>query len=147
MAVVMIIRKYFIIVLLLLCHGWLFLQSCADKGGLTRLPITSQKRGDSPYCDLHVPVPLPSHARLPTIKSRKRIAITSGRGALVLGPSRWDDKGNWHGLYMMAFKDSFNKWEPIGGYGWEKPGDRWKTIAIFVWDWLLYRRRVTARDN
>ncbi len=26
--------------------------------------------------------------------------------------ARWDDKGNWHGLYMMAFKDSFSKWEP-----------------------------------
>ncbi len=33
-------------------------------------------------------------------------------------------EGNWHGLYLMAFKDSFNKWEPIGGYGWEKPGAR-----------------------
>ncbi|XPE41050.1 hypothetical protein ACNKHK_04265 [Shigella flexneri] len=22
------------------------------------------------------------------------------------GQSRWDDKGNWHGLYIMAFKDS-----------------------------------------
>ncbi|WP_446717718.1 lipid IV(A) palmitoyltransferase PagP [Erwinia sp. OLCASP19] len=36
------------------------------------------------------------------------------------GVSRFDDNGNWHGLYLMAFKDSFNKWEPIGGYGWEK---------------------------
>ena len=38
------------------------------------------------------------------------------------GQSRWDEKGNWHGIYLMAFKDSFNKWEPIGGYGWEKTG-------------------------
>jgi len=35
------------------------------------------------------------------------------------GISRYDEKGNWNGLYVMAFKDSFNKWEPIGGYGWE----------------------------
>lgn len=32
----------------------------------------------------------------------------------------WDDKGNWYGFYMMVFKDLFNKWEFIGGYGWEK---------------------------
>lgn len=32
------------------------------------------------------------------------------------GLSRWDEKGNWHGLYAMAFKDSWNKWEPIAGY-------------------------------
>nr|WP_154325224.1 lipid IV(A) palmitoyltransferase PagP [Pantoea sp. 201603H] len=36
------------------------------------------------------------------------------------GISRYDTKGNWNGIYLMAFKDSFNKWEPIGGYGWEK---------------------------
>lgn len=36
------------------------------------------------------------------------------------GVSRFDKQDNWHGLYLMAFKDSFNKWEPIGGYGWEK---------------------------
>ncbi|WP_440866732.1 lipid IV(A) palmitoyltransferase PagP [Symbiopectobacterium purcellii] len=38
------------------------------------------------------------------------------------GVSRLDADGDWHGLYLMAFKDSFNKWEPIGGYGFEK---RW----------------------
>jgi hypothetical protein len=26
----------------------------------------------------------------------------------------------------MAFKDSYNKWEPIGGYGWEKT---WRPLA------------------
>lgn len=36
------------------------------------------------------------------------------------GISRFDEKHNWNGLYFMAFKDSFNHWEPIGGYGWEK---------------------------
>jgi len=36
------------------------------------------------------------------------------------GISRYDEKGNWNGIYFMAFKDSHNKWQPIGGYGWEK---------------------------
>lgn len=36
------------------------------------------------------------------------------------GISRYDEKGNWHALYAMAFKDSFNKWEPVAGYGYEK---------------------------
>ena len=31
------------------------------------------------------------------------------------GVSRYDEKGNWHALYAMAFKDSFNKWEPVAG--------------------------------
>lgn len=37
-----------------------------------------------------------------------------------VGISRYNEQGNWNGIYIMAFKDSFNKWEPIGGYGWEK---------------------------
>ncbi len=43
---------------------------------------------------------------------------------------------------MMAFKDSFGKWEPIGGYGWEKARRPLET-SIFVWDGL-YRG---TRDN
>lgn len=59
--------------------------------------------------------------------------------------SRWDDKGNWHGLYLMAFKDSFNKWEPIGGYGWEKT---WRPLADDNFHLGLgYTLGVTARDN
>ena len=36
------------------------------------------------------------------------------------GISRYDSDGDWHGIYIMAFRDSFNKWEPIGGYAYEK---------------------------
>ncbi len=61
------------------------------------------------------------------------------------GVSRWDDKGNWHGIYLMAFKDSFNKWEPIGGYGWEKT---WRPLADDNFHLGLgYTIGVTARDN
>lgn len=61
------------------------------------------------------------------------------------GISRYDEKGNWHALYTMAFKDSFNKWEPVAGYGYEK-----------IWQPLQdkqfrlgagYIAAVSARDN
>lgn len=61
------------------------------------------------------------------------------------GISRFDDNGDWHGLYFMAFKDSFNKWEPIGGYGYEKV---WRPIQ--GQDFRLglgYTAAITARDN
>ncbi len=45
----------------------------------------------------------------------------------------------------MAFKDSFNKWEPIGGYGWEKTR-RPLTDQNFHLG-LGYTLGVTARDN
>lgn len=61
------------------------------------------------------------------------------------GVSRWDEKGNWHGLYAMAFKDSFNKWEPIAGYGWEAT---WRPLNDQNFHLGAgYTAGVTARDN
>jgi len=61
------------------------------------------------------------------------------------GVSRYDEKGNWHGLYAIAFKDSFNKWEPVAGYGYEKI---WQPLEDK--DFRLgvgYVAAVSARDN
>lgn len=61
------------------------------------------------------------------------------------GISRFDGEGNWHAIYVMAFKDSFNKWEPIGGYAYEKiwrPSDN-KDFRLG----LGFTTSVTARDN
>ncbi|MEX9972814.1 lipid IV(A) palmitoyltransferase PagP [Providencia sp. Me1] len=43
-----------------------------------------------------------------------------------LGKYRYDEDNDWHAIYAMAFKDSHNDWEPIGGYAFQKmwiPGD------------------------
>ncbi len=51
----------------------------------------------------------------------------------------------WHGLYAMAFKDSWNKWEPIAGYGWEST---WRPLADENFHLGLgFTAGVTARDN
>ncbi|WP_168404062.1 lipid IV(A) palmitoyltransferase PagP [Erwinia amylovora] len=61
------------------------------------------------------------------------------------GMSHYDEKGNWNGIYLMAFKDSFNKWEPIGGYGWEKT---WRPLNDPDFRFGLgYTAGVTMRDN
>lgn len=45
----------------------------------------------------------------------------------------------------MAFKDSFNKWEPIGGYGWEAT---WRPLEGSDFHWGAgYTVGVTMRDN
>jgi len=36
-----------------------------------------------------------------------------------LGVGRYDDKGDWRGLYAMGFQDSHFKPEWIAGYGWK----------------------------
>ena len=38
---------------------------------------------------------------------------------LGYGRSRYDEEGNWHGWYGMAFLDSHSKIEPIVGYGYQ----------------------------
>jgi palmitoyl transferase len=35
------------------------------------------------------------------------------------GDGRFDDKGNWHGIYAMGFQDSHYKPEWLVGYGWK----------------------------
>lgn len=61
------------------------------------------------------------------------------------GISRYDEKGNWNGIYLMAFKDSFNKWEPFGGYGWVAT---WRPLADQNFHWGAgYTAGVTARHN
>lgn len=88
--------------------------------------------------------PSPGMRALPMTR-KKPISITNVRGGAGFGVSRWDEKGNWHGLYLMAFKDSFNKWEPIGGYGWEKT---WRPLTDQNFHLGLgYTLGVTARDN
>ncbi|MBN7767395.1 MULTISPECIES: lipid IV(A) palmitoyltransferase PagP [Pectobacterium] len=61
------------------------------------------------------------------------------------GVSRLDKDGDWHGLYLMAFKDSYNKWEPIGGYGYEK---RWRPTSDQDFQLGLgFTAGFTMRDN
>lgn len=37
-----------------------------------------------------------------------------------VGKYRYDQDGDWHGLYAMVFLDSKSQWEPIVGYGFQK---------------------------
>lgn len=93
--------------------------------------------------DLYVPA-ITWHARFAYDKEKTDKYNERPWGA-GFGQSRRDDKGNWHGLYLMAFKDSFNKWEPIGGYGWEKT---WRPLRDDKFHLGLgYTAGVTARDN
>lgn len=37
-----------------------------------------------------------------------------------IGKGRYNEYGNWEGLYMLAFLDSHNRIQPLGGYSWQK---------------------------
>lgn len=91
----------------------------ADKGWFTTFTDNVAQTWNEPeHYDLYIPA-ITWHARFAYDKEKTDRYNERPWGA-GFGQSRWDEKGNWHGLYLMAFKDSYNKWEPIGGYGWEK---------------------------
>lgn len=99
---------------------------------------------NSPHQDLYVPA-ITWHNRFTYDDEHIRRYNERPWGA-GYGISRYDEKGNWHALYVMAFKDSFNKWEPFGGYAWEKqwhPFDRYQDIHFGAG----FTAGVTARDN
>lgn len=39
---------------------------------------------------------------------------------LGIGKYRFDEDGDWHALYAMAFEDSHDDIEPVAGYGFQK---------------------------
>ena len=54
---------------------------------------------------------------------------------LGIGKYRFDNDGDWHGLYVMAFSDSHKDIEPIAGYGFQKmwrPGEDFRIGAGYT---------------
>lgn len=98
---------------------------------------------DSPNKDIYLPV-ITWHNRL-TYDKKKTDSYNERPWGGGYGISRYDENGDWHGLYFMAFKDSHNKWEPIGGYGYEKI---WQPVQDKNFRLGLgYTAAVTARDD
>lgn len=98
---------------------------------------------DSPAKDIYLPA-ITWHNRL-TYDKEKTDSYNERPWGGGYGISRYDSNGDWHGIYLMAFKDSHNKWEPIGGYGYEKiwqPAED-KNFRLG----LGYTAAITARDD
>ncbi len=116
----------------------------ADKSWFTTFTDNVAQTWNEPeHYDLYIPA-ITWHARFAYDKEKTDRYNERPWGA-GFGQSRWDEKGNWHGLYLMAFKDSYNKWEPIGGYGWEKT---WRPLSDDNFRLGLgYTAGFTARDN
>lgn len=98
---------------------------------------------DSPNKDLYLPV-ITWHNRL-TYDKEKTDSYNERPWGGGYGISRYDENGDWHGIYLMAFKDSHNKWEPIGGYGYQKIWQPMEDKNFRLG--LGYTAAVTARDD
>jgi palmitoyl transferase len=95
-------------------------------------------QGDS---DLYVPF-YAYHMRF-AYPSAKIDSFREDTWGLGYGRSRYNDAGNWDGLYGMAFLDSHSNVEPIAGYGHQWMwGDREKLHSG-----LGYTAFLTARED
>nr|WP_237391207.1 lipid IV(A) palmitoyltransferase PagP [Cedecea sulfonylureivorans] len=141
-------RKLIILIGLLFSVATAPYSSAAEQGFFSKnwqifSDNVSQTWNAPEHYDLYVPA-ITWHARFAYDKEKTDLYNERPWGA-GFGQSRWDDQGNWHGIYLMAFKDSYNKWEPIGGYGWEKT---WRPLADERFHLGLgYTVGATARDN
>jgi lipid IVA palmitoyltransferase len=62
---------------------------------------------------------------------------------LGLGKYRYDEDGDWHGIYGMVFLDSNNKIEPVFGYGFQKVWQSSENVRLG----LGYTVGVTVRED
>lgn len=98
---------------------------------------------NSPNKEFYLPV-ITWHNRW-TYDKEKTDAYNERPWGAGYGVGRFDADGDWHAIYLMAFKDSFNKWQPIGGYAYEKI---WRPIDDEDFRLGLgFTAGVTARDN
>lgn len=92
-----------------------------------RLADTVERTWRSDRYELYVPLHTWHNRR--TYDADKIAEYNENPWGLGLGKYRYDEDGNWHALYAMAFLDSHNKVEPIAGYGYAKiwrPAQDWR---------------------
>ncbi len=66
--------------------------------------------------DTDMYLPLHTHHLRRAYSPRKVTSFNENTFGLGYGRSFKDARGGWHGLYGMAFKDSYHKVEPVIGY-------------------------------
>lgn len=64
-----------------------------------------------------------------------------------LGKGLFDEKGNWHGLYAIAFLDSHGHVEPAAGYAYLKVFNVYKDLKAGIGYSVLVTSRVDINHN
>lgn len=90
-----------------------------------RFTYNINKTWNSHHYEIYLPF-LIWHNRL-TYDNKKISDYNETPWGLGIGKYRFDQNGNWHSIYAMAFADSHNNVQPIVGYGFQKV---WRPINI-----------------
>lgn len=122
-------------------------ETTSHKGGFsTFIDNVTQTWNEPEHYDLYVPA-ITWHARFAYDKEKTDRYNERPWGA-GFGQSRWDDKGNWHGLYLMALKIPITNGNLSAAMAGRKPGVRWQMIiSIWVWGTRQALRRVITGNT
>jgi palmitoyl transferase len=115
---------------------------CGDTTSM--LDVACKKCGDTWTLgnnDLYVP--FHTHHMHFAYSDEKIDSFNENTWGLGYGRSRYDESGNWDGLYFMAFSDSHSKPEYIAGYGHQWIWGRAQSLHAG----LGYTAFITARSD
>lgn len=90
----------------------------ASPSRWSRVQDSLSQTWQSPNYELYVPVNTWHNRSFYTAK--KIDEFNEQPWGLGIGKYRYDEDGDWHALYAMAFLDSHSDVEPIAGYGFQK---------------------------
>jgi palmitoyl transferase len=110
--------KYFFTVLVMMASTTSFAEEPVKLGVWSRVQDSLSQTWESKNYELYIPV---NTWHNPSYYTAEKIDGYNERSwGLGIGKYRFDDDGDWHALYAMAFQDSHNEAEPIVGYAFEK---------------------------
>lgn len=127
-------QKYSAIALIaLLLPTAAFAEEPASESTWSYIKDTFSQTWDAKDYELYVPVST-WHNRS-YYSSEKIDQYNEHPWGLGIGKYRYDNDGDWHGIYAMAFSDSHKDMEPVVGYGFQKmwrPGQNFRLGAGYT---------------
>jgi len=125
----------FIFLFLLMPMPGLAMETAENASWWNRFKNRVVQTWNSPTYDLYMPL-YTWHNRY-TYDKDKTDKYHENPWGIGVGRSMFDEDGDWHALYAMGFQDSYNMFEPIVGYGFQKiwrPGksENWRVGGGFT---------------
>lgn len=109
--------KYWFAIFTIIASTTAFAEEPAQAGLWSRVQVSLSNTWDSEKYELYIPINTWHNRSYYT--DEKIDSYNEQPWGLGVGKYRFDDDGDWHGLYAMVFQDSHNDAEPVAGYAFQ----------------------------
>ena len=118
-----------------------FADEAFETSFLSHVEDTVSQTWQSPNIELYIPINTWHNRQY--YSAEKIDSFNEQPWGLGVGKYRYDEEGDWHAIYAMAFLDSHSDIEPIAGYGFQKVWRANQDIRLGIG----YTVGVTVRAN